>query len=299
MLYIDILAGQARQYTGDFNQAADILSELKERIPKEDHVALVAVNNALANLYLRRGEWRLALGCLDQVLDLIPEATESEVRMKHFNTTSDTLALVSLLSSAYKCEVLSRQGRVLLQLGALPQVSEIFKYARKEWTATESNLSPDLANHIAVKLTSCQMEVNEAVFYFAQSNNEHAVESFKKALKILRKQRILSPKYNPDVWMGLLVWSFDVSNTLYSECINNMALCSLYSCRMKEAVNLLEDLVRADPTAFLTERVAFNLCTLYELGADSAVSARRKRILQLIAKRFFLHDIGPESFRVQ
>jgi hypothetical protein len=67
---------------------------------------------------------------------------------------------------------------------------------------------------------------------------------------------------------------------------------------MKDAVVSLEGLVRDDPAAFLTERVAFNLCTLYELGSDSAVATRNKRVLQLIAKRFFLHDIGPESFRV-
>ena len=67
---------------------------------------------------------------------------------------------------------------------------------------------------------------------------------------------------------------------------------------MADSVMILESLVREDPTAFLTERVAFNLCTLYELGSDSAGSARRKRVLQLIAKRFFLHDIGPESFRL-
>jgi hypothetical protein len=56
--------------------------------------------------------------------------------------------------------------------------------------------------------------------------------------------------------------------------------------------------IQEDPTAFLTERIVFNICTLYELGSDSAASARKKRVLQLIAKRFFLHDVGPESFRV-
>ena len=87
-------------------------------------------------------------------------------------------------------------------------------------------------------------------------------------------------------------------HVLYAEAINNMALCALYTCRLSEALHLMETLVREDPTAFLTERVAFNLCTLYELGADSASSAKKKRMLQLIAKRFFLHDVGPESFRV-
>jgi hypothetical protein len=37
---------------------------------------------------------------------------------------------------------------------------------------------------------------------------------------------------------------------------------------------------------------------LYELSADTAVANRKKRTLQLIAKRFFLHDVGPESFRI-
>ena len=67
---------------------------------------------------------------------------------------------------------------------------------------------------------------------------------------------------------------------------------------MQDAVRMMETLVRRDPCQFLTERLAFNLSTLYELGSDAAASTRKKRVLQLIAKRFFLHDIGPESFRV-
>lgn len=60
----------------------------------------------------------------------------------------------------------------------------------------------------------------------------------------------------------------------------------------------MEGLIRTDPTCFLTERMALNLCTLYELSADTTVANRKKRALQLIAKRFFLHDVGPESFRI-
>jgi hypothetical protein len=37
---------------------------------------------------------------------------------------------------------------------------------------------------------------------------------------------------------------------------------------------------------------------LYELGSDNATGVRKKKTLQVIAKRFFLHDIGPESFRI-
>jgi hypothetical protein len=34
------------------------------------------------------------------------------------------------------------------------------------------------------------------------------------------------------------------------------------------------------------------------LGSDAAAGTRKKRVLQVISKRFYLHDIGPESFRV-
>lgn len=69
-------------------------------------------------------------------------------------------------------------------------------------------------------------------------------------------------------------------------------------CRLHDAIQVLESLIRTDPTSFLTERMALNLCTLYELSADSTAANRKKRTLQLIAKRFFLHDVGPESFRI-
>ena len=69
-------------------------------------------------------------------------------------------------------------------------------------------------------------------------------------------------------------------------------------CRLHDAIQVLEGLIRTDPTCFLTERMALNLCTLYELSADTTVANRKKRTLQLIAKRFFLHDVGPESFRI-
>ena len=50
-----------------------------------------------------------------------------------------------------------------------------------------------------------------------------------------------------------------------------------------------------------TELILASLCpsTLYELQCDSAVAARKKRVLQLLAKRFTLQDIAAECFRLQ
>lgn len=297
ILVKDILGAQSLQYTGEFDHAADILQDVQSRIPPEEASSLASVNIALANLYIRQEQWRLAFGTLDRVTDLIPAATEMEVQSK-YSTAPNQAALQSILAAAYRCEVRFRQGKALLQIGALPQVAELFEYAQKEWTAANEGIPEELKSHPAVVLMFCQMEVNEGLFNFAQNKYERSLSSFSKGRDILRSQDLLTQKYNPDAYLGTGVLCFDAPNELYSECVNNMALCNLYSCKMQDAVGQLEDLVRSDPSAFLTERVAFNLCTLYELGADSAVSARRKRVLQLIAKRFFLHDIGPESFRV-
>lgn len=67
---------------------------------------------------------------------------------------------------------------------------------------------------------------------------------------------------------------------------------------MRDAVNMMEGLVRENPSRYLTQSMAYNLCTLHELGTDNATSEKKKRVLQLIAKRFSLHDIGNESFHL-
>ena len=294
----DILGGQTLQYTEELDRASDVLFDLRERIPETEPLWLVNVDNALANMFLKQGKWRLALGSLDRIMELIPAATEEEVRLK-YPSSSNVAAIQSFLSIAYKCEILSRQGRALLQVGAFPQVAEVFESARKLWDGVPSTIPEELQASWAAKRVPVQMQINEALFFFAQGNYDHSTESFSKAVTILREsQSTHSAKYQVEDWMGPTVVGCEAPNALYSECINNLSLCSLYTCRMKEAVHYLEGLVREDPTAFLTERVAFNLCTLYELGSDAAASARRKRVLQLIAKRFFLHDVGPESFRV-
>mmetsp|Transcript_18559 Transcript_18559/g.26394 ORF Transcript_18559/g.26394 Transcript_18559/m.26394 type:complete len:114 (+) Transcript_18559:3-344(+) len=91
---------------------------------------------------------------------------------------------------------------------------------------------------------------------------------------------------------------FDADSSLTVECINNLSLCLLYSGKMREAVREMESLIRKDPCEYLTEGMAFNLCTLYELGSDGEECTKRKKRLQRVAKRFFLHDIGVESFRL-
>ena len=291
----DILATQTQQYIDDPVRASDVLFGLREKIPKDQSIWLISIDNALANLFLRQGEWRLALGSLDRILEGIPAAVECELQQQ-FPNASDR----HILQVAYRCEILSRQGRALLQVGALPEVQQRFVKARTEWESViaSNHLSDELGSHVMVRTIPCLLETNDGLYYFSKSKFEMASDSFTRATEQFRANGTLVPKYRAEDWMGPTVAGSETHHVLYSECINNIALCALYTCRMGDAIQYLEDLVREDPTAFLTERVAFNLATLYELGCDSAASARKKRVLQLVAKRFFLHDIGPESFRV-
>ncbi len=296
-LLSDILAGQVQQFVDASSGASDILFEIRDRISTEDPVWLTTVDNALANLFVRQSRWRLALGSLDRVLELIPAATKQYVASKYAGV-KNKYELEEYLLAAYRCEILSRQGRILLQIGALPQVANVFEAARQTWTCLNSKMPSELVDHSLIQLLPVKEAMNEGLFDFAKSNFDRAMSSFSRAVDLLRSAGVPMLKYDPEDWMGPTVAGSETPNIVYSECMNNMSLCALYTCRMKDAVSLLEGVIREDPGSFLTERTAFNLCTLYELGADSAVSAKRKRILQLIAKRFFLHDVGPESFRV-
>lgn len=281
--------------TGD--QSSDLLSELRNRIPKEDSLWLVGVDNTLANVFLRKSQWRLTLASLDRILELVPSATKQYLTMK-YEDTFFPIGLEPALTAAFKCEILSRQGRILLQIGALQQVAKCFERAKDVWNSIASTIVEEWYSFRILRLIPVQMEINEGLFYFAKSNYEHARQSFLNGVDLLKVVGNFDQGYDPEDWVGPIVAGCDSAASMYSECMNNLSLCSLYTCQMQDAVAFLEGVVREDPTAFLTERVAFNLCTLYELGADSAASARKKRVIQLIAKRFFLHDVGPESFRV-
>mmetsp|Transcript_26429 Transcript_26429/g.55445 ORF Transcript_26429/g.55445 Transcript_26429/m.55445 type:complete len:583 (-) Transcript_26429:83-1831(-) len=317
---IHILASQSLEYSDDTKQqTTDVLCHLREDIPTTECRWLASLDSALANIYIRRGEWRLAIGSLDRAIDLIPEATQAEVHSMlatNDNGSSTTTAttdaetkekIATFLSKTYIAEILSRQGQIFVQAGGLSEAIEVFEKAEIMWTENESlslssiPLSEEFLNHNKVLrlVMPALVEINSGLIYFSKSNYDSAVQSFSNAMNILQTDGgTFCSKYHAREWVGPAVAGFQTPSLLYNEAVNNSSLCHLYTCNMQDAIVALQKLVREDPTAFLTERVAFNLCTLYELGSDPVVASRNKRVLQLIAKRFFLHDVGPESFRV-
>lgn len=219
--------------------------------------------------------------------------------------------VTGILLSSYKCEVLSRQGRIMLQIGALEEASILFEETKTEWSNSNSmcavvppGVSEDLRHRVNDYLVhrhvQAQLFVSDGLLFFAHSDFDNALSCFSKAIDHQRSNNVggVDSSYRSEDWIGPAVVGVGSNQSVMTDACNNMALCALYTCRMHEAVRLIESLIREDPTAFLTEGLAFNLCTLYELGAEQPACTRKKRLLQLIAKRFFLHDIGPESFRL-
>lgn len=276
--HTDILAAESLQYTNpSSNRCTDELYSLRRVLEEKKQTAwLPSVNNALANAFLRRNEWRLALHALDNIIISLPDATRAFYPEEHIDN----------LSGAFKCEVLSRQGRIMLQIGALLEASTLFEQVKKEWQTPNTSHS----SHWIFRKIPSQIRINDGLLCFAHAQYEQAITHYRKAMDL---ERSLSKSFGYTKEPLLLADAHQLSH-----CCNNISLCALYTCRLQDAVRLMESVIREDPTQFLTERLAFNLCTLYELGSDAAASARKKRVLQVIAKRFYLHDIGPESFRV-
>jgi tetratricopeptide (TPR) repeat protein len=158
-------------------------------------------------------------------------------------------------------ELLSRQGRVLLQAGAVPQARVLLRQAADEFARAKAAV-PVAVAYPAVQRAPAQVLVNEGLVSFAQGDHDTALESFRRAVEFLRSIRVVSSNsnnYQPDDWMGLTLLQFTSLDTLYSETMNNMSLCAIYTCRLQEAIHVMECLVREDPSAFLTERVVMNL----------------------------------------
>uniref|UniRef100_A0A7S1Z7Z5 Uncharacterized protein n=1 Tax=Ditylum brightwellii TaxID=49249 RepID=A0A7S1Z7Z5_9STRA len=354
-LGLKILAIQTLQYTDKSNRCIDKLHELKEHLvsqqrnvsPSSTKTSGVywagCIDNALANAFARKNDFRLALAALDDVQDCLEDAVNLLITEwlgdEEGNDKAEELRLRNVLLGSSKVEVLSRQGRILLQAGALQEASYLFQRASdeivsvKEFVGNVGKRDSDgeeqgktklqiLHDHLEkitlISQSPIQIYINEGLLHFAEKSFDKAMKIFGEALEMLKQQ---SQKFSPvqlqqeerdekEVNYALFLSTSPIvsiiektiglegDENLLAHCQNNYALCSLYSCRMKEAVSLMESLVRINPTYFLTEALAFNLCTLYELGSDGAMSGKKKKVVQLIAKRFYLHDIGTESFRI-
>ena len=166
---------------------------------------------------------------------------------------------------------------------------------------------------ILMQQTPAQMYLNKGLLSFSQFNYQEAMEHFQSAVTSQRERH--TPNLSNNTSASTDSDAYDIDSHFFStgiihaldphddphlltHALNNLALCSFYTCKVDSAVQVMEGLIKENPTLFLTEVSVFNLCTLYELCADGAGSTKRKKVLQSVAKRFFLHDISVENFRI-
>ena len=155
----------------------------------------------------------MALECLERMIRQLPEAAKLEVAnsittTSNHNNNEDTAGnYAKLLETAYQCECYSRQGRILLQVGALEQASKFFQRATLLWkqtveaTGRAGNSSrgssiaaaaavaaiPTLvANHPAIEQVPAQLQANDGLLAFAYNKYDAALESFRNAVNLMK-----------------------------------------------------------------------------------------------------------------
>ncbi|XP_059146848.1 trafficking protein particle complex subunit 12-like isoform X2 [Physella acuta] len=140
-------------------------------------------------------------------------------------------------------ELLAGIGRIHLQMGNIAEATRIMKEVETESSKIDSTVS-------------CHNLINRGLVAMCGANFFDAYQHFKSAVQM------------------------QPHNTC---AVNNMAVCSLYLGRLKDALNTLEQLVHSDPANNLHEGVLFNLCTLYELETSRALH-KKQAILDLVSK---------------
>lgn len=290
----------------DLDHVLDSLYELrKDKVSTKNH-ELFQLDIVLSNILVKKQEWRLALYTLDTLLEYTNQAVQNWFVFQ--KCLEHTMAQEELVK-AIQIELYSRQGKILLQAGCLPAAATVFERAHDVLQL----LNPELEltqmmecysgnDFILVRNAPTQILLNEGLLHFAHLDYDLAEHKFKAAVEQQRKfgkqmqGKIQTGDANECLLNDGLI---TIEGNLLVPSLNNLALCALYTCRMREAIDLIESLIREDPTKYLTSSLAFNLCTLYELGSDNSISDKKKRILQSIAKRFTLHDVGKENFRLE
>jgi tetratricopeptide (TPR) repeat protein len=308
-------------HTTQQDDCLDALWCLRDAIPKTDTASIVEVENTIQNVLLTTKQYRMALECIQRMIHLIPSIVQADISNYCGSTLSVPIKddgekmLHDLLSAMYQCEYLSRQGRILLQVGALDAADAIFQQICMLYR-TVSSLSTPHSSHdtnekatnahptsgtytisaFLVRVMKAQISSNDGLFKFSKGRYEEALESFNtvvQELRVIGKERSNDWKQQSSIPM-----LGSIRSSLYGETMNNVSLCALYTCRLHEAIKVLESLIRDDVTTNLSERVTLNICTMYELAMDTNAAMQKKKILQCIATRFLIQDIPTECFRI-
>jgi tetratricopeptide (TPR) repeat protein len=245
------------------------------------------ITMSIVNVAVRTSNWRIALANLD------------DLRQRN-NFTSPFQKL------GYEIELLSRIGKIFLQMGNLDEGAAYMGFAE---IADRERMSLGKEKGMSDIEVSPRVRLNSGLLAFAQNKFFAAAECFQGVIEFERQRQgnkkftlehdsLSQHSASSDDLLSTVFCGLDIEENIMIEAVNNYSICAMYMCDLQLAVSTLESLICEDPAANMSEVVVFNLCTMYELTCDNEVTNRRKRVLQKVAARFCLHDISSLAFRM-
>ena len=186
--------------------------------------------------------------------------------------------------------VLSRVGRIRLQMGDLTAAEKLFEAARYHTNQVKTGIgNGGEVPADGVEELEARLLLNDGLLFFAQNKLQEALGAFNSILYLQHTQ--VSTSTNSDAELFL-------DEDIVCSAVNNYAICALYCCDVKAAIAALERMIRANPQRFLNGVVAFNLSSLYDLQFDNATSKSRKEMMKKIAHLYDLEHVGPAAYRI-
>lgn len=330
---LKLLAAQSLQYTDKPQRCIDVLHSLEKDLLKNQYKNsafsrkwLPRIYVAVSNAFLRLQEWRMALSALDKLYDMLSVSTtlydmlDMEQNNQYFENEEekeDYNELQSILTNASEIEIRTRQIRIFLQLGGIDQAQQLHESVLQNYedfqklylsfdSLTKQWMNP--SSFILVHQIPTHISLNSGLIDFAYGNYQKAMQNFSEALVSMQQAQKKISGYSMDeqkssycvhnFLSSSVFLSLDPDMHVMTHCVNNLGLCSLYLNQVDYAISVMETLIKENPTMYLTEVLVFNLCTLYELVYDPDKCTQEKKVLQSVAKRFYLHDVGGENFRI-
>ncbi|KAF1330714.1 hypothetical protein FI667_g4644, partial [Globisporangium splendens] len=251
-----------------------LISKIRNALSGSKTIELLGVHEPTASKWLRIGQFTLVNHLLHQQKYALALRVCSTIE-------------IDGLTEDEKIVVISRLGRVHLQMGDLQSAEKLFNLARSHL----ERMGHSAGNHLEARVI-----LNDGLLFFAQNKLQEALSAFDSVLHLENSSHA---NHDP-VELG----SNDSDEHLFLEedlicsAVNNYAICALYCCDVKGAVAALERMIRINPARFLNAVVVFNLSSLYDLMFDNPTSTSRKEMMKKIAEIYDLEHIDPAAFRI-
>jgi tetratricopeptide (TPR) repeat protein len=223
------------------------LDRSKEALDKLFYVHSVCLQ-VLRNLSTSLGEGDEALQkgmelWKERLLKVLYCIGNTFLSLREYGLAIEVFKQVAKRDSENSRALLSGIGRISLQSGDIESAQEYFKLAE------EMGPSDDDA-------AQSEVFINRGLLALTLDAYEEAYKNFTAAKNL------------------------DPDNAIT---VNNAAVSLLFQGRLKEALELLEDVVFADPEKNLQHGILFNICTMYELETSRHVQ-KKQSLLELIAQ---------------